>query len=194
MDPLPRAVLRDGVTRDDIDDVAQRLGWQLTNVVEPADGRPPQLIFAAKERHTFMYLIEEQRFGVLYAQTTGLAADVMLASLLEALPCYDIAAADDLLAPLASPVLDEPGLHSAYRGIAVMMLLGSRAQAATIERFEKVVEHVDPRVRLAALAGATYTPWPALRPVVQRIANDDPDVTLRASAAELLKALPEEEA
>ncbi len=174
-----RVVLRDEVTRDDIDDAMHRCGWQLTNIMSPRAHQPAQIIFATPAADGFFHLVEDARLGLLYFVGSGAAAEVCLSQAREQLSCYGPEEHEELLG-------DPEQLELYRRGLALLVLNGAPVD---LGHFERAFAHPDESVRTAALTALTYAPQPQLRPALEAMRDSDPQAQLRSSAAQVLAAL-----
>ena len=176
---VSRVVLRDEVSRDDIDDAMHECGWQLTNIMPPQAHQPGQIIFTTPAADGFFHLVEDGRLGLLYFVGSGEAAEACLTQAREQLSCYLPGEHEQLLA-------DPDQLERYRRGLALMVLTQPTVDRTALER---AFAHQDASVRAAALTALTYAPQPQLRPVVEAMRDDDPQAQLRTSAAQVLAAL-----
>ncbi len=178
-DQPSRIVLSETVTRDDIDDAMHRCGWQLTNVVPPTGHHPGQLIFAAPDPETILYLVQDVRLGVLYVAAMGQAPEAVLSRVRSELDCCDPGSWAELV--------DDPSdLDRFRRGMAILALASPGPSPERIERFADALSHADNPVRAVALTAAGYAPWPELRPALEPVRDHDPLEELRSAAAQLL--------
>jgi hypothetical protein len=175
-------VLRDEVTRDDLDDAAVRRGWQLSNVLPASSERPAQIIFADVGLDSFLYVVDERRLGVMYLTASGADAAAMMACARAELSCY---AADDHVELLDGDVAQ------VKRGLALLVMHADTARADAVRCLSAALRHAKPDVRSAALTAASYALWSELRPVLAEIAIKDEVSALRAAAGQLVVLLPE---
>jgi len=171
------------VTRDDIDDAMHRCGWQLTNVVPPTGHHPGQLMFAAAQPDTVLYLVQDERLGVIYVAALGQSAAAVLDQVRFELPCAEADGWRELTA-------DPSDLESYRRGLAILALACPGATEPGIESFTAALSHTDPQVRTVALTAASYALWPELRSGLEQLRDQDPQSELRAAAAQLIEQLP----
>ena len=175
--------MRESVTRDDIDDAMHRCGWQLTNVVPPTGHHPGQLMFAAAQPETVLYLVQDLRLGVIYVAAMGQSAAALLDQVRFELPCEDADTWRELTA-------DPQRLEPYRRGLAILALASPGASQAGVECFTAALNHPEPNVRTLALTAASYAPWPELRPALEQVRDQDAQPELSRAAAQLLEQLP----
>jgi hypothetical protein len=60
------------------------------------------------------------------------------------------------------------------------------------ERVERSSSHPDPRVRRTAIAATGYSAWPQFRPLLERVAAEDPDPQRRDDAEIMLQTFDQE--
>jgi hypothetical protein len=179
---MDRAVLQADVSRDDIDDAALRSGWQLTNVLPGGAERPAQMIYAAQQGRTVLYLVEDGRLDVLYFAAAGEGSKALMDEVRGELRCCE----PDDYRPLVADLADVMRLR---RGLGLLVLTQPEPDAEALRVFEQALVHDDLQARSVALTAVTYAPWPALKPLIGRVVADDPLPALRATAAQLLAAL-----
>lgn len=181
-EPTGRVALRDTVTRDDIDDAAAACGWQLTNIIPPTETHPGQFIYASGDRRSLIYLVEDGRLGVCYVAVAGSTAGSVLDEVRAKLSCYT----DDEIYELLDQPADDTALARAYG----LLVLGTTEPG---ERFCQALAgglwHDSLLVRRAALTALTYAPLPPLKPHVARLAAEEQDAVLAATAKEVLQRM-----
>lgn len=188
---MTRVVLSENVTRDDVDDAAARLGWQLSNVLPADTGRPAQLIFSARGRRTFVYLVDDQSLGVAYLTASGDDADAVLAAACAELPfCAELPSELEALFRQDEPDADAVAVIA--RGLAIAALsapTGIHPAGRRLALLQQALAHPDPRVRAAGIAAAGHARWPTLSAALEEMAGRDPLPAFRAAAAELGRAM-----
>lgn len=184
--PRPRPlVLRSDVSRDDIDDAMDRCGWRITNVFVGSATQPGQVVYATADRRSSLYLVEDQRLGVLYFTGTG---PTIAAALTEARACLPTVRIDEALERVHEPA----DANALTRALAVVVLTaGPEPSERRTAAMVTALGHDDAAMRRAALVAATYAGWPALRPAIAELAARDPVAAIRADACRVLEALYE---
>ena len=181
-----RAVLRAGVSRDQIDDALHRGGWHLSNVVPAAESQPAQLIFMTTDGGRLLYLVDDARLGLAYVAASGAEPEAVLAALADDLGGFDLASAKDVDDRLSAAIVDLPALA---RAVAVLALTGDPSTAGSVAALTHCLRHADERVRAVALNAVAYAPWPALGGVLAELASGDPAPALRAAAGQVCALL-----
>jgi hypothetical protein len=172
-------VLREGVSRDAVDDAAGEHGWRLTNVVPPSATHPAQMIFAVMDGEVALYLVEDAALGILYAAARGPRAADALREVRASLSCHEISE--------AAALLDDGDAQRFCRGLAIAVLQqgGDGARVAV----ERALVDARGEVRAAGLHAAAHVPSPALRAAVAACHASEPDRVVREAAERLLAAL-----
>ena len=177
-----RAVLHTEVSRDDIDDAALRCGWQLTNIITGSAQQPAQMMYAAREGRTPLYLVEDARLDALYFASQGEGADEVMAQVQEQLHCCAADAHHQWLNNFDD-------VKRVRRGLGIMVLQVSPPDDAALKLMEQALTHPNEQVRTLALTAVSYAPWSALRPTIETLIKNDPNTAVRAAATQLLTAL-----
>jgi hypothetical protein len=176
-------VLGSQVSRDDIDDAMHHCGWRLTNIFVGSPTHPGQVVYASADRRSLLYLVEDQRLGVLYFTGTGPTIDETLAEVRDHLPVFEAAdALERARHPRRAADLTE--------ALAVLVLTAqSEPTDEQVEVMLSALSHEDGSLRNAALVAATYAAWPSLRAPIAEMAAHDPDSTVRGNAARVMEAI-----
>ncbi|MEZ4443788.1 MAG: hypothetical protein R3B72_32245 [Polyangiaceae bacterium] len=178
-------VLKDSVTRDDVDDAMAALGYRLTNVVPAGPGQPAQLIFSQPAGKVVAHVIDDQRLRVTYLAVQGEAAEPARDALAERLVALAPEAQAEILEGLPSASGASPELLRALASLVLQEPDGPRLD----RHLEAALRHPDPQLRVAGLTAVTYRPRAALRPALDAIAEGDPEPTLRQAAGQILSQL-----
>lgn len=173
-----RAVLADGVTRDDVDDAFGRLGYRLVNVMNLAAGRPAQIVFA-RAADDYVHVVDDQQLELSYIAMVGTNAQDALAELSRELPLEEARAARE--------GMDAGDLVVRARGLAALVLL--EPDAPDLGGYvEAALRDADPRLRRVGLTAAAYAPRASLRDTVLALRDGDPELALRDVVARVLAA------
>jgi len=176
-------VLSSQVSRDDIDDAMDHFGWRITNIFIGSATHPGQVVYASADRQSLLYLVEDQRLGVLYFTGTGCTIDETLAEVRAHLP---VCGADDALERAHHAKRAEDLIEA----LAVLVLTaGSEPSEEQVEVMLGALSHEDGSLRNTALVAATYAAWPSLRSPIAEMAARDPDSTVRANARRVMEAI-----
>ena len=176
-------VLSSQVSRDDIDDAMHRFGWRITNIFVGSPTHPGQVVYASADRQSLLYLVEDQRLGVLYFTGTGPTIDTTLAEARDHLP---VLSAEDALERARHP----QQVADLTEALAVLVLTAqSEPSDEQVEVMLRALSYEDGALRNAALVAATYAAWPSLREPITEMAARDADPTVRANAARVMEAI-----
>jgi hypothetical protein len=176
-----RVVLRDEVERDQLDDLAQRVGWRLSNVIPATAELPAQVIFSTRQALTHVFMVEDARLGAAYLMATGPECAKAEAHCRQ-LPHVDRDQLAEMLKPSASRAVR-------CRGLGLLVLLaGAEPEEGDPKILCDALQHADEVVRTSALTACSYAPWPALDAALRRVRQDDATASLRHVAQQLLAA------
>lgn len=176
-----RVVCKEGVTPDAIDAAAAKLGWQLCNLLPALPHQAAQAIFYTACRSHCVRFVQDVGLGVLYAEVP----DAQVRRELEQeLPCHtgdgmSLLARESMFAASAPARLG--------RALAVLVLHAAEPSAAVADALDQFLQHVDPKVRGAALMASRYALWPAVLSSLEHMAQHDEELQLQASARQLLR-------
>jgi hypothetical protein len=174
-----RVILKEGVSRDEIDDVIAARGWRLCNIA-PADvGRPAQIICVSAAGTDLIYVIHDVRLDALYVAIAGpdqarLEADVRAS--FPAYPPEEIKAMTTSLEP-----------QTFLRGLAYAALtapLGGSPWLVSAIRAGLMHKRAD--VRGSTLVVAAYAAWPDVQALVRGAMKHEKDEAVRAQAGTLI--------
>jgi hypothetical protein len=176
-----RLVVRDGVTRDELDDALAGRGCALVNVIAPSASHPGQMIYVSHDRRGFIHVVDDAVLGATYLTGAGEGVAAELEALRTCLEVYS----DDDLASLLAAAPDDAGL---CRALGVLALAaGPSPGEERLAVFSRALEHGSAEVRVAALVATSYVLWPELRGRVARLASGDGDQLVRLHAARVLQ-------
>ncbi len=182
-EPIQRVVLRDTVTRDEIDDAVSACGCRLINIVPPSESHPGQIFYATSDRTEVFVLVEDGRLGAIYFTGQGKSSQHDLKDLAGRLACYGL----DQIEKMLSRPEDEDAFT---RALGFTVLCASEgSDDRRIAAFRTAFEHPSSQVRHAALVAISYAPAEALRPDVAHLAASDEEPMVRVLAERILESL-----
>jgi hypothetical protein len=173
-----RIVLRETVSRDDLDDARVTQRWRLANVVAARPGVPAQDVVLTEDRRHVLHFIEDAQLGLRYVVVSGPDEPATRRVVEAALPSVDEPALAALLAA------------GALRALGIAALIRAEAQPDALVAFDHAFLDRKESARTFALIAAAYARWPALRTKVARVAGTDPSAAVRERALLVLDAWP----
>ena len=174
-------VLRERVSRDDLDEVRAARGWHLANVVPGSEERPFQMAFLTSDELEPIQFVDDLRSGEQYfalAAPDGRAA----AEVSESLPTWS----SDDVGRLLQGAVGVADRARALRCLALAGPPGAWGRPHLLEAVEAGLRARAVEVRLAALACVERLQLSELGASVALLAREDEDAGLRASARALL--------
>lgn len=181
-----RMVLRNHQSERDVGEFAAKLGWPLreVNPADPDEGINREVVWYATPHLVLHHFDddESQHGSVLVtgedAETVRATAEIVEAGL-------DTWRPEELLTSV-DRASDPEG-----RATAVIRAgLGAPGEfdVRFFKRICAAMHHPDPRVRESALWATSYEPWPAYRPALEEVLEQDPEEDLREMAGLLLES------
>jgi hypothetical protein len=184
IDPMLRSrrvVLTNGVDRDEIDDLAHRVGWRLSNVIAANPQLPAQVIFSTTEAQTFIFMVEDARLDAVYLMAAGPGHEEA-ESQCRQLPHVDRETLDAMLAPTASKAIR-------CRGLGLLVLVAdNEPRTDDLNVITQAMQDPDEQLRRSALTACSYAPWGALTIALRQMAEHDASGSLRDGAQQILAA------
>lgn len=158
-------------------------GWDADANVAEAEAR---LVLAAwrstREPAAIRYL-DEPALGLRLLEVTGEGAEDVASWIRLLVPCR---AREDLPTEIAR--LSDPPSFVDLMHLAAALGDPDELDPELFLVVGNGFVHFDPRVREAAILATCYLPWPQFRRALERLSESDPDLEVRAKAAERLVA------
>jgi hypothetical protein len=182
MPPARVLLLRERVTRDDLDRARAEHGWLLANVVPAAPDRPSQLTLLTADEHEALVFVDDAHAGEQYV-AIHLGAGRGEEEVRSSLPVW----ADEELARLVAAPATDGERALGLRGLALGAgpALTREELAAT---FDAGLRAPAVEVRAAALYGVAVLGLAELSERLHRMVREDRDGELRGRARQLLDA------
>lgn len=175
-----RIVLREDVSRDQIDDAAVEHGWRFVNAVPASAERPAELVFLTSCRHNLMQLFDDPRLGARYFLVRGADRRRAQKEIVASLPTYHEMEIRDLV---EHPASEDDYLRGVYY---TALTSGTTPRAHVLETIDRALRHPSADVRMGALAATSCLDWDEVIPMLERVARDDDDGEIRERASEQL--------
>ena len=180
-----RLVLRDSVSREEIDRLASEKGWIFSGEVKATGNTPYQKIWTTIDQRTAIHYIEDSLIVIHYLQIKGDRPEEVADDIRASLDVYDKYEIRNIVesASRSSEVID--AIYIA--GVAAPQ----RYDEEYFQLFENVLSHPDPEVRRAAIFAMAYASWPQFRSLLERVIATDLEV--RKDAEIMLHSLEQNE-
>jgi hypothetical protein len=162
--------------------LASRNGLQIINKVERDPQNPIALeeIFGDIDRTVGIHYIEDGLAEVPYIQIAGPRAEYFTQLITQALPFYS---EEELFATWDTARSLEDKIDAILRlGVAS----DTQPSDPYLTRIRQALEDAAPEVRSAGLVAFSYNPWDEMKPLVEKIRDEDPDADARDRARIIL--------
>ncbi|MBB5122015.1 hypothetical protein AF335_08250 [Streptomyces eurocidicus] len=176
-----RLVLGPEVSRDDVEDLAWNLDWNIYEMGEEEAGACVD-IWRTDDGGTEIHRVEDRPIGLTYLTLRGSAVAVVERRIRESLSVWS---RSDALAALCDAVGRDERLRSLY-GLALVV---DELDGAVLEEFRTAASDPDPGIRQAVVVAAGYRPDPALVELVTQLRDSDPVPHVRENADILLEGI-----
>jgi HEAT repeat protein len=185
---MERLVLKENVSREDVDQAARTLDWLWWEDVERTGESPHETIWVTPDHESRVHYIEDFLVGVNYLLFEGPRAGELARGALE-VPTLSVYTHDELIALGRQADSRDDLIHAVY--LAGVDGVPGHLDDDLVEIFRKCFASADPDVRHAAIAATGYVGWPQLIEELERLAASDPDEGVRGDAQLMLDALRE---
>jgi len=178
-------VLKDSVSREEIDRLASEKGWIFSGEVEATENTPYQKIWTTIDRGTAIHYIEDSLIVIHYLQIKGDRPEEVADDIRASLDVYDKDEIRNMVESVSrsSEVID--AIYTACVGAP------QHYDEEFFQLFENVLSHPDPEVRRATIFAMAYAPWPQFKPLLERVIATDPEVCKDAEV--MLQSLEQNE-
>jgi HEAT repeat protein len=170
---VPRFEVSDIDLMDAFDDLGA------TTQEPPEDARAAWTLDGA----TVTYVLDSELDIELLA-VEGPRRDQVAQQLRDRIPTFS---SDDMPSLFRSLRSDSSGTELSHRLGILTAVAPERAEPELVKLFQRGFEHGDWLVRRRAAFYASMLKWPELRPLVEHLATDDPDESVRETAAVALR-------
>ncbi|MGW2650125.1 HEAT repeat domain-containing protein [Streptomyces sp. NPDC001393] len=184
-----RLVLKDSVSPDDVERLAETLNWRLESYVKRDADR--DVDFSATWRAddvTQAHFTEDGYADERYFVVSGVEWSRIEEVLNGIQSEIEVWSLDELILEV------DGNIYPASKGKAVLRLgLGAPLQAvdAVKDRILSASKNPEARVRRRAVRAIAYTPWPEYRERLAEMAEGDPDEMIAREAGVVVRALTE---
>lgn len=177
-------VLYSDLGREDFVRVAEGRGW-IKEKTREGDGDKVsyQEIWTTPDRTGVVNYVDDPLSGTRFLWLHGAGMDQILREIAARLPCYD---QEDLLDLAAQPEDHDEAVQAVMR-IAVGF---PRFDPRALRVFEIYLQHPSPLLRRATIQAIAYRRWPEGLPLLEKVAQEDPDEAVRAFARRVLDQEP----
>ncbi|MEV6775291.1 HEAT repeat domain-containing protein [Streptomyces syringium] len=177
-----RLVLGPEVSRDDVEDLAWDLDWNIHELGEEEAGARID-IWRTDDGKTEIHRVEDRPIGLTYLTLRGAAVTMTEQQVRSVLRVW--AQSDALVA-----LHDADGRDERLRGLYALALTADDLRdGAVVNEFRAAASDPDPGIRQAVVVAAGYRPDPALVELVAELRESDPVSFVRENADILLKGI-----
>ncbi len=180
-----RSVLKDWVSREEIDRLASEKWWVFLGEVEATENTPYQKIWTTTDRKKAIHYIDDSLILIRYLQIKGEQPGEVADDIRASLDVYD---KDEIRQMVESATQSSDVIDAIYIACVAAPQLYDEEY---FQLFEDVLSHPDPEVRRAAIFAMSYVPWPQFNPLLEHVIATDPEV--RTDAEVMLQSLEQTE-
>jgi hypothetical protein len=176
-DDQRRVALQPEVSSDDVDRAAYELDWDLAATHPARDGNPREDVY--KFGDTRVHLLHDDGIGLRYLIIRGPDADEVVTGVEQEL---DTVSATDAVKLFNAAPADSDKITALY----LLGIAGGKPAA-----FNDAFDDDATEVRRAAIVALGYVGGSEAQQLVERVAADDPDEKVRATASVMLEGMRE---
>ena len=179
-----RIVLKDDVHRDSFGPLAWTANWDFMDIIQ-SDGKEPfEKVWVTSDQLTAIRYREDPLLNLRYLLVEGKDQDKVLAEIRQEINTYS----DTEIQTLFEMAKNEEEYIHAIRCVGIAALPRKFSQQ-WFKDFEAALSHPSPEVRDAAILALSYVGWRQFEPLLQKLAQNDPDEQTRDFAQRAIVAL-----
>lgn len=176
-------VLREDVTRGQVERACSRRGWLRRELPPASDTSPARVVFTTPDGLTLISFVSDPRMNAQFFVLTGSDPEAVATVLHASLPTYS---REDL-----ERLLERPDSAGDYlRGVAYTVMSCPAGAARIAEILAAALRHPSRGVRAGALSIAYWSGDPHAKELVAAVSTDDDDTGVRLHARALLGSWP----
>lgn len=176
---LRRLILKDEATLDDVRRVAAEDGWEERQTIAADERQPLQVIWLVPDRAASVHYVEDTLVGLRYLMFRGYDTDDVRLHAGARLPSYTVAE--------STALLRDPDPAERRHGVLVTCLSAPiAAETPYLPALARAAADPEPAVRHAVILGLGFVDWPETEPILERLATDDADPSVRDAAGGML--------
>jgi hypothetical protein len=179
-----RLVCRETVETDTVRRFASEV-WFLWNRIERDDNQPLVYEWATAAKDCRIRFTDDHRLGVRFLDFMGPKADEVAHLVKTKLPMYE---REEIVALANSAKEENQGIWGAFR--LAVAVHGTGFDPEAFGAFGELANHRSSRVREAAIYAMSQAGWPQFAGILEPMAADDPEESVRARATFALQSLP----
>ena len=187
---IVRVVLDISVTEDNIGSAAWDLQWSLGDFIKAENTTPKQAIFYEKDENgekTFIRYTEDFHIDLPYIEVWGenpSSIEIVVKDIQKKLPTYSVPE----IVEMVENAKDKEELFLAIRYLGIGCG-GYPMTPEILELFEKLASDRDPEIRDVTRLAMAYTAAAEFEPILEHMAQNDPEPELREQAAHTLESI-----
>ncbi|WAS97618.1 HEAT repeat domain-containing protein [Nannocystis punicea] len=179
---MQRIVIEDRFTQWKVACFAADRGLVFYDKIPESDANPEEVIWASRDGATRLHRLDDRFLSIAYLVVDGAEEASLAAGAIDELDGLSLAT---LLAALAV----DPRAARAFPVIASLGVLAPPSfEPRVFDHLSRLLADEEPSLRSKALNAAAYPTWPEFLPLLEAMANDDPDLAVRERAAVALAA------
>lgn len=179
-----RLVCRETVDVDTVRRVATN-SWFLWNRIERDDNQPLVYEWSTAAKDCRIRFTDDHRLGVRFFDFMGDKAAEVAHFVKNTLPTYE---RDEIIALANSAKEENHGIWAAFK--LAVLAHGTVFDPEEFGAFGELANHRSPRVREATIYAMSQTGWAQFAGILEPMADDDPEESVRARAKFALESLP----
>jgi hypothetical protein len=179
--PHTRVVLKGEAPKESFAELAYSQDWVIAEIGPASDEEPYEEVWLTTDGGSEIHLIDDHLIGLIYVDVVGQRRDQAVEFIKTRLDTCSKEEVIDVARSAGNP----RELSRAVR-LAGAVAAGGFDQAL-FEIFLRAFESEDPQTRIAAIIAAGYTEWREFTPLIDRLAQSDPDQVVSDTAASISK-------
>jgi HEAT repeat protein len=178
-----RFVLKEQDPGKAISTLAYRQDWKIDRVVKKTETTAHQVVYRVANSDTRIHYTEDHVIKLAYVTVVGSRAEEIAGIVRQKLKVFTL---EEMLAEADRAKTRDQWIWAVYQ-----LAAASRGQPdPRIDQvLKRALEHDDPGVRRAAITAMGYAESQSLEPVLERLADKDPDEAVRGDARYMLDGL-----
>jgi sugar/nucleoside kinase (ribokinase family) len=180
---MTRLLCKDGVDTDTVRKLAAQ-HWFLWNRIDRDDNQPLVYEWSTAAKDCRIRYIDDHRLGLRWFDVFGARTDETISLIARSVPLHD---RGEIIALASSAKTEPESIWAAFK-LAVFAPL-SAFDAELFGAFGDIANHASARVRHSIIYAMEQTRWREFAGILEPMAEDDPDESVRARAAQALKTI-----
>lgn len=175
-----RLLCKERVEIDHVKGIAAQ-HWFLWNRIDRDDNQPLTYEWSTASKDCRIRFSDDHRLGLRWLDVYGSRTDETISVITRSLPIYD---RNEIIALASSAKTENEGIWAAFKLAVVAAVLPFDAEF--FGAFGDVANHRSVRVRHSVIYAMEQARWREFAGILEPMAEDDPDESVRARAAQAL--------